>query len=64
MRCYLIKKGSIVASEEYLDLSKEEAIARCRALFREAASLDGFEIWDQNRKIHREGFTRRTRRLS
>jgi hypothetical protein len=38
VRCYLIKKGRIVASEEFLDLSKEEAIEKARTLLNDDAS--------------------------
>jgi hypothetical protein len=64
MRCYFAKGGTIVATKEFADMSKEQAIAMAQTLFKESlGSYDGFEIWNRNRKIYREGHNSNRRHL-
>ncbi len=54
MRCYLLRGGHIVAVEELIDLSDEEAIAEAEVLYSNSeVPLGSVEVWDQTRVIVR-----------
>ncbi len=53
MRCYLIRRGRIVATKELAGLSDQQAIERARTLFDACRhQLDSFEVWDCSRMVH------------
>ena len=55
MRCFFMRGGHIVAVELLEAESDEHAVQQGRALFdgRRLDKLDGFEIWDRARVVHR-----------
>lgn len=56
MRCYFMKGGHIAAVEVLLGLNDEEALEKSRELFaarKDEFNYDGFEVWEQARKIIR-----------
>ena len=55
MRCYFMRGGHIVAVEELKVASDAEAVERSAKLFaaRKGDKLEGFEVWDRARFIHR-----------
>lgn len=55
MRCYFMRSGHIV-DVEILDAADDaQAVEAARKLFaaRQDAKLEGFEVWDRARFIHR-----------
>lgn len=56
MRCYMMRRGSIVSCE-FLDAGPDESLVeQARKLFlaRKSERFDAFEVWDRARRVHRQ----------
>ena len=56
MRVYLIADGHLIQEISLRCSTEDEGIAEARLILEGSSSLhDGFELWDGNKFIHREG---------
>ena len=57
MRCYFLRDGHIADVEVLNVRSDEDAIEEAKRLFvlrtRQGTRLDGFEVWELSRVVHR-----------
>jgi hypothetical protein len=54
-RCYFLgRNGSINARREFKAASDAEALMTARALYAEHAVGDGFELWENRRRVDHE----------
>lgn len=53
MRCYFLRNNQIVAVEDLLGLTDDEAVEKSHSLFAQRKHSDAFEVWDMARVVLR-----------